>query len=156
MCEVKRLKEEVTKLKSKGSVRPSQDNHDPVVKKLEMGSNVTSSAHQQGQKRIKHKILWKKCLEHIKCFKCLEKGHYARNCQIMSDKEAQLSRNQKKLPENRVCHGCKKLGHMVHCCPQQCRSDQTGHIGHTRPVRPVQASAVAGSLKKHPCTKKGY
>ena len=54
-------------------------------------------------------------------------------------------KNQNKLPENRMCHGCKKLGHMVHCCPQQCRSDQTGH---TRPVRPVQANAAAGPLKK--------
>jgi len=102
MCEVKRLKEEVTKLKGKGQVRPSQDNRDPVVKKLEMGSNFTSSAHQQGQKSIKYKIPRKKTLEHIKCFKCLEKGHYARYCQIKSDEEAQLSRNQKKLPENRM------------------------------------------------------
>ena len=122
-CEVKRLKEEVIKLKSKEQVRPSQDNRGPVVKKLEMGSNFTSSAHQQGQKSIKYKIPRKKILEHIKCFKCLEKGHYARYCQIKSDEEAQLSRNQKKLPENRMCHGCKKLGHMVHCCPQQCKSN---------------------------------
>jgi len=128
MCEVKRLKE-VTKLKGKGQVRPSQDNRDPVVKKLDMGSNFTSSAHQLGQKSIKHKIPRKKTLEYIKCFKCLEKGHYARNCQIKSDEEAQLSRNQKGLLENRMCHGCKKLGHMVHCCPQKC--------GLTRPVRPV-------------------
>jgi len=148
MCEVKRLKEEVTKLKGKGQVRPSQDNRDPVVKKLEMGSNFTSSAHQLGQKSIKHKIPRKKNLEHIKCFKCLEKGHYARNCQIKSDEEAQLSRNQKGLLENRMCHGCKKLGHMVHCCPQKCRSDQTGQTGRTIPVRPVQASAAAGPIKK--------
>ena len=50
MCEVIRLKIEVTQLKGMGQVRPSQDNRDPVVKKLEMGSNFTSSAHQQGQK----------------------------------------------------------------------------------------------------------
>ena len=129
-------------------MRPSQDNHDPVVKKLEMGSNFTSSASQQGKKSIKHKIPRKKTLEHIKCFKCLEKGHYARYCQIKSEEEAQLSRNQKKLPENRMCHGCKKLGHMVHCCPQQFKSDQNGQTGHTRPVGPVQASAAAGPLKK--------
>ena len=66
MCEVKRLNEEVTKLKGEGQVRPSQDNHDPVVKKLEMGSNVTSSAYQQDQKSIKHKISRKKSLGHIK------------------------------------------------------------------------------------------
>jgi hypothetical protein len=139
MCEVKRLKEEVIKLKGKEQVRPYQDNRDP---EFEMGSNFTSSAHQQGQKSIKHKIPRKKSLEHIKCFKCLEKGHYARNCQIKSDEEAQLSRNRKKLPENRIYHGCKKIGHMVHCCPQQCRFDQIGQTG-----RPVQASAAAGPSK---------
>ena len=37
---------------------------------------------------------------------------------------------------------------MVHCCPQQFRSDQTGQTGHTRPVRPVQASAAVGPTKK--------
>ena len=50
MQEVKRLKNELINLKGKEQVRPSQDNRDPVVKKLEMGSNFTSSAHQQGQK----------------------------------------------------------------------------------------------------------
>ena len=44
MCEVKRLKEEVIKLKGKEQVRPSQDSRDPVVKKLKMSSNFTSSA----------------------------------------------------------------------------------------------------------------
>ena len=37
---------------------------------------------------------------------------------------------------------------MVHCCPQKCRSDQTGQTGRTTPVRPVQASAAAGPIKK--------
>jgi len=150
MCEVKRLKKEVTQLKGKGQVRASQDNRDPEVKKLEMDSNFTTSAHQQGQKSIKHKIPKKKCLEHIKCFKCLEKRHYTRNCQIKSDEEAQLSRNQKKLLENRMCHGCKKLGHMIHYCSQQCRSNQTGQTG------PGQCSCWISqeAHKKHPCTKK--
>jgi len=67
MHEVKRLKEEVIKLKGKEQVRPSQDNRDLVVNKLEMGSNVTSSAYQQDQKSIKHKISRKKSLGHIKC-----------------------------------------------------------------------------------------
>jgi len=37
---------------------------------------------------------------------------------------------------------------MIHYCPQQCRSDQTGQTDHTLPVKPVQASAAAGPLKK--------
>jgi ribosomal protein L29 len=42
--EVKELKEELTKLKSKVQVKPSQDNCDDMVKKLEKGSNLTTSA----------------------------------------------------------------------------------------------------------------
>ena len=60
MHEVKRLKEEVIKLKGKEQVRPSQDNRDSVVKKLEKGSNITRSTLQQDQKSIKHKIPRKK------------------------------------------------------------------------------------------------
>ena len=110
MHEVKRLKEEVIKLKGKEQVRPSQDNRDSVVKKLEKDSNFTSSAPQQDQKSIKHKIPRKKSLGHIKCYRYLEKGHYARNCQIRSDEEERLSRSQRKLPENRVCLGAGKRG----------------------------------------------
>ena len=117
MHEVKRLQEEVTKLKGKEQVRPSQDDRDSVVKKLEKGSNITSSTSQQDQKSIKHKIPRKKSLGHIKCYKCLEKVHYARNCQNKPDEEERLSRSQRKLPENKVCFGCKKKRHMVPCCP---------------------------------------
>ena len=110
MHEVKRLKEEVINLKGKELVRPSQDNRDFMVKKLEKGSNIISSTLQQDQKSIKHKILRKKSLGHIKCYRCLEKGHYARNCPIKPDEEEGLSRSQRKLPENRVCFGCRKKG----------------------------------------------
>ena len=47
MHEVKRLKEEMIKLKGKEQARPSQDNRDSVVKKLEKGSNFASSTPQQ-------------------------------------------------------------------------------------------------------------
>ena len=82
MHEVKRLKEQVIKLKGKEQVRPSQDNRDSVVKKLEKDSNFTSSTSQQDHKSIKRKISRKKSLGHIKCYRCLEKGHYARNYPI--------------------------------------------------------------------------
>ena len=114
MHDVKGLKEQVIKLKGKEKVRPSQDNRDSAVKKLEKGSNITRSTLQQDQKSIKHKISRKKSLGHIKCYRCLEKGHYARNCQIKPDEEERLSRSQRRLPENRVCFGCRKMGHMIH------------------------------------------
>ena len=47
--EVEVLKIEMIKLKSKGQVQPSQDNHDNMVKKLENGSNSTILAPQQDQ-----------------------------------------------------------------------------------------------------------
>ena len=112
------------KLKGKDQVRPSQDNRDFVVKKLEKGSDITSSTFQQDHKSIKHKIPRKKSLGYIKCYRCLEKGHYARNYQIKPNEEERLSRSQRKLSENRVCFGCRKKGHLVHCCPHQFRSDQ--------------------------------
>jgi len=148
MNEVKRLKEQVIKLEGKEKVRPSQDNRDSVVKKLEKGSNITRLTLQQDQKSIKHKISRKKSLGHIKCYRCLEKRHYAKNCQIKPNEEERLSRSQRKLPENRMCFGCRKKGHMTHCCPQQFRSDQTGQTGNSRPVKLVQARAAAGPVKK--------
>ena len=44
--EVEELKIEMIKSKSKGQVQPSQDNCDDMVKKLEKGSNLTTSALQ--------------------------------------------------------------------------------------------------------------
>ena len=45
------------KLKSKDHVQPSQDNRDDMVKKLEKGSNLTTSAPQQVN--LKGKVLYK-------------------------------------------------------------------------------------------------
>ena len=60
--------------------------------------------------------------------------------------------NSQKIKRSFQKIGCamdaRNWGHMVHCCAQQCRSDQIGQTGHTRPVRPVIPSAAAGPLKK--------
>ena len=95
MHEVKRLKEQVIKLKGKEQVRPSQDNRDSMVKKLEKDSNFTSSTSQQDHKSIKRKISRKKSLGHIKCYRCLEKGYCARNYQIKPDEEVRLKKSKK-------------------------------------------------------------
>jgi len=55
MQEVKRLKNELINLKGKEQVRPSQDNRDPAVKKLEKGSNVTYSVPKSDHKGSKRK-----------------------------------------------------------------------------------------------------
>ena len=142
--EVKRLKEQVIKLKGKEQVRPSQDNRDSVVKKLEKGSNITSSTSQQDQKSIKHKISRKKSLGHIKCYRCLEKGHYARNCQIKPDEEERLSRSQRKLPKNRLSNRSNPVN--SHLSPSLGKTVKTSHFSslchrHLLPsVSPVRRS----------------
>ena len=60
--EVEELKMEVIKLKSKGQVQNSQDNRDDMVKKLEKGSNLTTSAPQQGQSKRKSLVQVKRLL----------------------------------------------------------------------------------------------
>ena len=58
--EVEELKIEMIKLKSKGQVQTSQDNHDDMVNKLKKGSNLTTSAPQQGQSKRKSLVQVKK------------------------------------------------------------------------------------------------
>jgi hypothetical protein len=67
MQEVERLKKEVAKLKGKEKVQPSQDNREPMVKKLEKRTIITRSISQQIHKINDHKIEDKMKLDHIKC-----------------------------------------------------------------------------------------
>jgi len=70
--EVEELKIEMIKLKSKGQVQPSQDNRDDMVKKLEKGSNLTTSAPQQVNQKEKvlyksRSQIWDKRSSHVPC-----------------------------------------------------------------------------------------
>jgi hypothetical protein len=56
MQEIEKLKKEVAKLKIKEKVQPSQDNREPMVKKLEKRIIVTRSISQQNHKINDHKI----------------------------------------------------------------------------------------------------
>jgi hypothetical protein len=90
--EVEKLKLELTKLKRKGQVQPSQDNCDIMVKKLEKGTNVTTSALQQGQvKKRKNKTMLARRQRYLAktraCFRCKEKGHMIAAC-LMTQSEA--------------------------------------------------------------------
>ena len=52
--EVERLSQDLSKLKGKSVVQPSQDNRETMVKKLEKGSTVTcSKCHKEGHKSNK-------------------------------------------------------------------------------------------------------
>jgi hypothetical protein len=80
MQEVEKLKKEVAKLNGKENVQPSQDNREPMVKKLEKRIIITRSISQESHKINDHKIEDKMKIDHIKCYKCSHMGHYASMC----------------------------------------------------------------------------
>jgi len=122
------------KLKSKGQVQPSQDNHDNMVKKLENGSNSTILAPQQDQAKEESLVQVKRS-------------------NMESKNKTKLSRKEKQRARTRVCFRCKEKGHLIAACPIQqseVRSDPTGQTGHPRPVRPVGAQkAQSHSYKRN-------
>jgi hypothetical protein len=64
---VQRLESEMIKLKGKTLGKPTQDNHDHMVNKLELGTTITRSYSQQKYKYPHHKKQEKvKDLKHIK------------------------------------------------------------------------------------------
>jgi hypothetical protein len=77
------LKMELSRLKGKCHVQPSQDNRDHMVKKLEKGSTITcaklpqinlkTSYQKVDKSKIKKKV-------HVKCFKCSTLGHFSSAC----------------------------------------------------------------------------
>jgi hypothetical protein len=109
MQEVEKLKKEVAKLKEKEKAQPSQDNREPMVKKLEKRIIVTRSISQQSHKISVHKISNKKKLDHIKCYKCSHMGHYASMCSFKKEDNSNQSKRQTSLAQRR-CFGCHEKG----------------------------------------------
>ena len=119
---VKELKLELTKSKSKAQVQISQDNCDDMVKKLEKGSNVTSSAPRQGQVK-------ENCLVQSK-ESSME--YNSSTCSMKPKNKTKLSRRQKYRAKTRVHCRCKEKGHLIAACPIQqseAGSDLTGQTG---------------------------
>jgi ferredoxin-like protein FixX len=90
------LKMELSQLKGKGHVQPSQDNHDHMVKKLEKRSTVTcvklpqinlKTSYQKFEKtKIKKKA-------HVKCLECSTLNVPTREMMkqsVLEDKESYL------------------------------------------------------------------
>jgi hypothetical protein len=116
--ENKMLKIELSRLKVKGHVQPSQDNSDYMVKKLEKGSTVTCTKLPQinlktfYQKFDKTKIKKK---AHVKCFEWSTLGHFSSECPNKKNDQAKPSRRQRSLSQ-RMCFGCKEKGHNIVVC----------------------------------------
>jgi hypothetical protein len=132
--EVKRLELEVIKLQGKALGQPTQDNHDHMVNKFELGTIVSRSFSQGKYKSPHHKRQEKvkKDLKHIKCFKCSNMGHYAFMCSAQLESKTRLSRRQRRHLRTITCFGCKKEGHKIQAClNSQAEPHCSGKIGQT-------------------------
>jgi hypothetical protein len=120
------LKMELSRLKGKGHVQPSQDNRDHMVKKLEKGSIVMCTKLSQidlktsYQKADKLKIKKK---AHVKCFECSILGHFSSECPNKKSDQAKPSTRQRSLSQRR-CFGCKEKGHNIVVYPKEEASKQ--------------------------------
>jgi hypothetical protein len=149
MQEVEKLKKEVAKLKRKEMVEPSQDNCEPMVKKLEKETIVTRSISQQSHKINDHKISNKKKLDHIKCYKCSHMGHYASMCSFKKEDNPNQSKRQRSLAQRR-CFGCHEKGHKIEACTNRAKvpSGKFGGTWFAKPVAPVSTEKPEVKLNK--------
>ena len=135
--EVERLSQDLSKLKGKSVVQPSQDNHATMVKKLEKGSTVQNSCNLIHKSKESKSQTKKKDLAHVKCFKCSKLGHYASMCSNMQEGQKTLSKRQRSLAKRR-CFGCCKMGHRIATCLD--KSGKPGSSGLSKPEVPALKS----------------
>jgi hypothetical protein len=149
MQEVEKLKKEVAKLKRKEKVQPSQDNREPIVKKLEKRIVVTRSISQQSNKINDHKIEDKMKLDHIKCYKCSHMRHYASMCSFKQEDNSNQSKRKKSLAQRR-CFGCCEKGHKIEACVNRSRvsSGKPSGTGFAKPVATVSPEKPHMKLNK--------
>jgi hypothetical protein len=113
--QVQRHESEMVKLKGKTLGKPTKDNHNHMVNKLELEITVNRSSSQQKYKSPHHKKQEKveKDLNHIRCFKCSDMGHYAFMCSTQVESKMSLTRRQRRQLRTIICFGCKKEGHKI-------------------------------------------
>jgi hypothetical protein len=153
--ENKMLKIELSRLKGKGHLQPSQDNHDHMVKKLEKGSIITCVKLPQinlktsYQKFDKPKIKKK---AHVKCFECSSLGHFSSECHNKRNDQANPSRRQRSLSQ-RSCFGCKEKGHDIADYPKGEASKQVCQNCTIRFGKPEYSVLVENSRTFEQCNK---
>jgi hypothetical protein len=102
--ENKMLKIELSRLKGKGHVQTSPDNHDHMVKKLEKGSTVTCVMLSQINLKTSYQKVDKteiKKKDHVECFECSTLGHFSSECpNIKMIKQSSLEDQEAYLRED--------------------------------------------------------
>jgi hypothetical protein len=124
--ENKMLKMEFSRLKGKGNVQQSQDNHDHMVKKLEKGSIITCGKLAQINLKTSYQKIDKTNIRkkaHVKCFECSTLGHFSSECPNKKIDQAKLSRRQRSLSQRR-CFSCIEESHNIAACPNEKASKQ--------------------------------
>jgi hypothetical protein len=104
------LKMELSRLKGKGLVQPSQDNCDHMVMKLEKGSYVTCAKLPQIKLKTSYQKIDKSNINkkaHVKCFEYSTLGHFSSECPNKKNDQLKLSRRQRSLSQRR-CFACKE------------------------------------------------
>jgi hypothetical protein len=94
------LKMELSRLKGKCHVQPSQDNRDHMVKKLEKRSTVTCAKFPQINLKASYQKIDKpkvKKKAHVKCFECSTLGHFSSECPNKKSDQAKPFRRQRSL-----------------------------------------------------------
>jgi hypothetical protein len=120
------LKMELSRLKDKDHVQPSQDNRDHMVKKLEMRLTVICTKLPQIDLKTSYQKVDKlkiKKKAHVKCFECSTLRHFSCECPNKKSDQAKLSRRQTSLFQRR-CFGCKEKCHNIAVCLKEEASKQ--------------------------------
>jgi hypothetical protein len=138
------VKMELSRLKGKGHVQPSQDNCDHMVKNLQKGSTITYAKLSQINLKTSYQKVDKlkiKKKAHVKCFECSTLGHFSPECPNKKSDQAKPSRRQRSLSQRR-CFGCKEKGHNITVCPKEEASKQVCQnrtVWFGKPEYPVSA-----------------
>jgi hypothetical protein len=139
------LKMELSQLKGKCHVQPSQDNRDHMVKKLEKGSTVRCAKLPQIKLKTSYQKVDKPKINkkaQVKCFECSTLRHFSSECPNKKSDQAMLSRRQRNLSQRR-CFGCKKRPQ--HSCLSKRRSFEASL---SKPDCPVWQIGVSGFGRK--------